>query len=545
MRSLPIGIQDFKDVRSEDFYYVDKSMLIGQILDQNRRGIFLYTRPRRFGKSLNLSMIDAFFNIKYTGNTWFDGLEISKHAEYNAYRNSFPVISVDFRCGSIYDYEGFLEDMRLNMSDLFDRYNYLLDSDRLSESKKEQLKLILAKKGTEKETARALSGLCAMLEDHHGAKVVVLIDEYDNAVNNVKDPELRHRIISYIREAMSPLLKGNSSLQMGVLTGIMQIAKENIFSGLNNLYVNNILDVESDEMFGFTDDEVRRICADYGRPERFEEAKEWYDGYRFGNADIYNPWSILNYVQRKFDPKPYWVNTSSNSIIASLLEQADDGTLENLRVLGSGEGVLGTVRTTVTFDDLSEDPEMIYSMMVVSGYLKAVPDGGDHRLSIPNRELFSVFADTVARYALGGEGPSRDLRRFCGAVLAGDAVMMEKTLYSLLAGTVSSRVLGDEHSYQAFVAGLLLTLSGRYEVTADFEAGRGYYDIRMERKSGSGPNVVMELKRSDGESSLQTDAERAMAQIKGRDYAHGLEGRTILYGISFFGKVPYIVSEVL
>ena len=545
MRSLPIGIQDFKEIRSEGYYFVDKSMLIGQMLDQNKKGVFLYTRPRRFGKSLNLSMIDAFFNIKYKGNTWFDGLEISKHHEYNAYRNAFPVISFDLRVESISDFESFVRIYNDHLSRLFRGFSYLAESPKMDETTKSLFRKLYGGEKTVEDSMNALVNLCSMLEIHHGSKVIVLLDEYDNAVNSITDPELRRRVLSFIRGVLSPLLKGNSSLQMGVLTGIMQIAKENIFSGLNNLYVNNILDTEFDEMYGFTDSEVRQICTDYGHPEKFEEAKEWYDGYRFGNADIYNPWSILNYVQRKFVPKPYWVNTSGNGIINSLLEQADDTTIENLRKLGSGEGISAMVKTTVTYDELSDNPELIYSMMAVSGYLKAVDDDGEYVLSIPNRELFHVFAEVVMKHASGNENASATLRKFCNALLVNDSEKMEKSLYNLIAGTVSSRVLNDEHSYQAFIAGILMTLSGKYNITADFESGKGYYDIRMERKVGSGYNVIMELKRSEDQDSLQADAEKAMTQIREKDYAHGMSGQTILYGISFFGKVPHIISEML
>ncbi|MCQ2085123.1 MAG: AAA family ATPase, partial [archaeon] len=287
MKSLPIGIQDFKELRSDNFYYVDKSMLIGQILDQNKRGVFLYTRPRRFGKSLNLSMIDAFFNIKYKGNKWFDGLGISNHPEYDAYRNAFPVISIDLRLDDVPDFDSFIESYNKKLFWLFRSFGYLSESTSLDDASRNLYRKLYCGGKTVVDSMNALADLCSMLEIHHGTKVVVLIDEYDNAVNNISDSELRREVLSFIRGVLSPLLKGNSSLQMGVVTGIMQIAKENIFSGLNNLYINNILSERFDEMYGFTDDEVRQICTDYGQPEKFAEAKEWYDGYRFGNADIY------------------------------------------------------------------------------------------------------------------------------------------------------------------------------------------------------------------------------------------------------------------
>ena len=546
MRQLPIGVQDFKSIRNGNKYFVDKSTLIGQILDSNDDGVFLYTRPRRFGKSLNLSMIDAFFNIKYKGNTWFDDLEISKYHRYDRYKNAFPVVSIDLKFGDVSDFDNFVGLFNTRLYNSFVEHSYLKESPALDEGEKALFTKLHTGKKALYESESALGILCSMLERHHGWKVIVLIDEYDSAVNQITDTDIRRRVISFMREVLTYLLKGNESLQMGVLTGVMQITKENIFSGLNNLYVNNILDTEFDEMFGFTDDEVKQICEDYRHPEKFAEAKEWYDGYRFGNADIYNPWSILNYVQKGFEPDLYWVNTSSNNIIGDLLTDADESVLKNLETMGSGESMECDVSMSLTFDDLNHDPDAIYSLMAMSGYLRVTSKGGDHYLSIPNRELFSEFAKFVSRSAFDNDKTAlMRLRKFCDAVISNDTPLMESTLYDLMLSTLSSRVLDNEHSYQTFIAGMLMTLLGKYRITADFESGKGYHDIRMESKSGTGCNVVMELKRSDSEGHLEQDAKKAIEQIRDRDYAQGLKGQTILYGISFLGKRPYIVSETL
>ncbi len=544
MKQLPIGVQDFKSIRNKNKYFVDKSMLIGQILDLNDGSVFLCTRPRRFGKSLNLSMMDAFFNIEYKGNTWFDDLEISKHHEYDGYKNAFPVIFIDLKISDVSSFDRFVGLFNKRLYRLFRQYLYLVESPKLCEGDKNLFKRLYDGEKTIEDSESALTDLCSMLETHHGKKVVVLIDEYDNAFNSVTDGNLRREILSFMKEVFTSLLKGNSSLQMGVVTGVMQITKENIFSGLNNLVVNNIFTKRSDEMFGFTDDEVKQICEDYEHPGKFTEAKEWYDGYRFGDADIYNPWSILNYVENGFEPGSYWVNTSGNSIIKDLLSHADDDTIKDLEALGSGENLIRNITATLTFDELYSSLNSIYSLMVISGYLKAIPVGNKYNLSIPNKELYNVFAGIIIDSSFT-DGVEASFSDFADAVISNDIPLMERMLYTLMADTISSRILDNEHSYQAFIVGMLMALSGRYKITADFESGNGYHDIVMKCKDGKGYNIVMELKKSKSKSQLEQDAKEAIQQIREKDYAHGLEGQTILYGISFYGKEPHIASEML
>ena len=551
MKQLPVGIKDFKAIRNDGNYYVDKSMLIGEILSKNDKFISLYTRPRRFGKSLNLSMLDAFFNIEYKGNTWFDGLEISKHPEYNRYKNVFPVISINLKLGNPESFEFFMERFNLMLKNIFRKFTYLRDSSKIDNETKEDFNKYYSGKKTVADSMIALSDLCLMLESHHNSKVIVLIDEYDGTVNNITDEKLRRKVVSFLGDTLSPLLKDNDSLQMGIVTGVMQITKENIFSGTNNLSVNHILDKGYDEMFGFTDKEVKQICADYGHPEKFEEAKGWYDGYRFGDADIYNPWSILKYVENNFETGTYWANTSGNDLIYKLILEANKELSDDLRILGSGGTVIRDISTALTFDDL-KDSKYVYSLMAVSGYLKAIPRGQKYDLttpegrkcilSIPNRELFFVFSNLINRAAFVDGGDESKLTDFTVAVTSNDIDAMKESLYKLIMA-ISSRVLDNEHSYQAFITGLLMSLRGNYDVKADFENGRGYSDIMMTKKKGIGPNVVIELKRSENDRCLEHDAQTALQQIKDRDYAHGLEGKTILYGIAFSGKKPFIISE--
>ena len=542
MKSLPVGVQDFIELRKTDKYYVDKSMLIGQILNKNDLGVYLYTRPRRFGKSLNISMLDAFFNIKYKGNTWFDGLEISEHHEFDSYRNAFPVIHLDLKETDSDDMKGYLNNVNNAILKAYKSHIYLQNWDKLTKDEVKLFDDLSMKTITPEDLTVSVSVLSEVLERYHNSKVVILIDEYDGAVNNIKDDNLRRGIVDFIGKLMSHALKGNNSLKLGVVTGVMQIVKENIFSGVNNISRRDIFDTEFDEMFGFTDKEVKQICADYGHPEKFEEAKEWYDGYRFGEVDIYNPWSILNYVSGGFKPDTYWLNTSNNDIISNFINNADIELTDNLKILGSGGNIEHDISTMLTFDDLN-DSESIYSLMVISGYLKAIQNDDEYLLSIPNRELFIVFSQVVSRSVFGSDSKAKVLKRFSKALMSSNVNAMKKSLKEIFMGGISSRALISENSYQTFIAAMLMCLFGNYDIKADFENGRGFSDILMTKKKGIGPNVVMELKRSSDDSRLERDAKAALQQIKDREYTYGLKGKTILYGIAFSDKEPYIISE--
>jgi hypothetical protein len=351
-----------------------------------------------------------------------------------------------------------------------------------------------------------------------------------------------------MKGTLSSLLKGNEYLHFGVVTGVMQIAKESIFSGLNNLRVNNIFSNNFDESFGFTDAEVRSILEDNGHPEKYDEVREWYDGYRFGGKDVYNPWSVLTYVDEGFRPGPYWAGTSGNDILDTLIDKADDSVFDNLLSLSQGKGIEKELNPTVALRDLEHDSNAIYSLLVMSGYLSAVNQSGDYKLFIPNGEMYQVFGNVVGRYInrrCNNTECSRLLSSFSKAILDNNTEMMEEYLYKLIANALGSSMLTHEHVYQAYIVGLLMNVRGGYTVTAEMENGKGRYDIMLRSASSRNPNIIIELKRSDSESSLQQDAEMALSQIMERDYIHGLSGETVLYGISFKGKQPFIVSKTV
>lgn len=396
MKSLPVGIKDFKELRSNEYYYVDKSMLIGQMLDHNGRGVHMFLRPRRFGKSLNLSMIDAFFNIRYMGNKWFDGLEISNHPEYDKYRNAFPVISLNLGIGDVPDFEKYLETINLRITAVFKEFAYLLDSPRLSDAKKEKFAHYLSGDLNTSECQFAPTLLCDMLESYHGRKVIILVDEYDSAVINVSDPELRCRIQSFVNATLDWALKGNSSLQMGVLTGTMHIVGHYLSAPLDNVMFYDVLNSRFGDMFGLTYEEVERICIDYGHPEKFTETKEWYGGYHIGNTDLCSPWSILNYVQNGFVPKTYWSDTSTGALLEDLLSRVNENISNHLIDLGSKNSIRLKVKTTTTVEEISEFPYNVFPLMVMLGYLGSVLDRYETcSITIPNKEILSVFAELV------------------------------------------------------------------------------------------------------------------------------------------------------
>ena len=543
-RPLPIGVQDFKKVRDEGYLYVDKSDLIPQILSQKSE-VYLYTRPRRFGKSLNLSMLDAFFNIKYPkDNTWFDGLKVSDCRECDEHKNAYPVIMFDFKNIRSDNNDVLLRSLKTQLSYLISEFRYLLGSDRVDDTLKNRFKS-LSTSTDEIELTDSLNLLSKMLYAHHGKKVIILVDEYDNPIHHAFGKPHHQKILDSMRDILSSTLKGNDSLAFGVVTGVMQISKESIFSGLNNLKVNNVLSKDFDEMFGFTDDEVKSILEEYGHPERIEEAREWYDGYRFGDADIYNPWSLLNYVSERFEPKPYWAGTSGNSILEDLFGNASPELWDEFRSLSEGHSIPYEVKPTITFQDLHTDERNIYSMLVMSGYLTAeVHDNGKSSIRIPDGEMANVFGRYILdRLNIDSPMYVNSLSR---AFVKGDINRIESELYDLFASSAGNAMLNNEHSYQAFVTGMLMYLNGRYTVKADFEEGNGRYDVRLERRCGDYPNIVIEIKRIPIDSSdeiASSSALKALEQIKERDYLHGLKGPTLLYGIAFRNKKPTVLSE--
>ncbi|WP_400241844.1 AAA family ATPase, partial [Methanomethylophilus alvi] len=500
--------------------------------------------PRRFGKSLNLSMIDAFFNLEYKGNKWFDGLKVNSHPEVEEHRNAYPVIRLCMKDLVADDVEGFNGRLKLMLKSVYRGFKYLRDSDLVDEDLRREY--FSAGDLSDMQMERSVISLCQMLEQYHGVKPIVLIDEYDNPVNNAFNRDFYAGVMGSLRRFYSLTLKGNPYMSFAVVTGVMQIAKESIFSGLNNLRVDNVFSKKFDERYGFTEPEVKDLCTYYGHPEKFEEAKEWYDGYRFGDADVYNPWSLLTYIYNDFEPGTYWADTSGNDILETFLDGLDDSTYGDLVALGNGKTVSKQIYPSVSMRDVDGDLDAVYSVMAVTGYLNAVPEADDIcSLSIPNRELYKVFYENVTRLLKMDVGVA--MKRFLGSMERKDVPKMEESLFMLFSKNFFDILLKDEADYQLVLATIALGRGGRYDVGIEREAGNGRADIIMRRNDPRYPNIVVELKKSRSKTdifnTMEKEARKALTQIKTKEYCRSLKGKTYLYGVCFQNKKAKVLFE--
>ena len=539
--AIPGGVDDFREIREGGYYFVDKSELVSDIVN-DRSEVFLFTRPRRFGKSLNLSMIDAFFNLEYKGNKWFDGLKVNSHPEVEEHRNAYPVIRLCMKDLVADDVEGFNGRLKLMLKSVYRGFKYLRDSDLVDEDLRREYFSVGDLSDMQME--RSVISLCQMLEQYHGVKPIVLIDEYDNPVNNAFNRDFYAGVMGSLRRFYSLTLKGNPYMSFAVVTGVMQIAKESIFSGLNNLRVDNVFSKKFDERYGFTEPEVKDLCSYYGHPEKFEEAKEWYDGYRFGDADIYNPWSLLMYIRNKFKPGTYWASTSGNDILETFLDGLDDRTYGDLVALGNGKTVFKQIYPSVSMRDVGGDLDAVYSVMAVTGYLNAVTEADDIcSLSIPNRELYKVFYENVTRSLKMDVRIA--MRKFLDSMERKDVQGVEDALFTLFADSFPATLLKDEGDYQLILATIALGRGGRYDVGIEREAGNGRADIIMRRNDPRYPNIVVELKksRSDDPSDLEKMAEEGLRQIRTREYYRSLKRKTYLYGVCLQNKKAKVMFE--
>ena len=545
VKKIDTGGYSFARIREEDCYYVDKTLLIKDIFDEDIGGIYLFTRPRRFGKTLNLSMIDAYFNINYRGNTWFDGLAISEHPELDGYKNSFPVIHMDLRnakTGSNQTYEDFIEKIGVILYGIFDRFRYLLESDKTDDDKKALFEKILRMDISPDQMQMCIPMLCSMLRMYHGKKVIVLIDEYDRAVSDSFGSESHRPILDFLGGFLEPILKNNPDVQMAYVTGVMQIAKESIFSGINNITVNNTFSVRSDERFGFTETEVKNILTYYGHPEKFEEIEEWYDGYRFGNKDVYNPFSIMNYVSNGFLPDAYWANSGGDSVVRWLLEKTTDENFRMIRDLVMGRSICMDLSDSLIYEDVRSSNKSIFSLMTMSGYLKAVrTDDGFYDVSIPNREVRGVVKTAVENMV---PVDSEVFDKFNIAVLKGDVKDMERSLRHILLGA-SYLNLTSGYSYQLVLMTMMYSLSRRYDIRTETEEGNGGVDMIMIPKAEGTTPIILELKKVDSENHLDKGLDEAMGQIHEKKYYAGMKGETILIAIAFWEKFPRIRTETV
>lgn len=543
LKQIDTGGLSFQDIRRRDKFYVDKSMLIADILGGNDSGVYLFTRPRRFGKSTNISMLDAFLNMEYRGNDWFDGLEISTHHEYAAYRNAFPVVYMDLKDIVADDFDGFVSGFRNALRKTFGRFDYLLESEALRPDEREEIESVLNRTIPKDDMGFCVEDLCTMLEKHHGRRAVVLIDEYDRAVTDTFGTDLQRTVIGFLSRFMSSTLKSNRCLQMAYITGVMQVAKSGMFSGVNNIVVNNVLSRRSDERFGFTEGEVRDILDYYGHPEKMDEVREWYDGYRFGDAEVYNPFSVMSYVSNDFEADRYWARSGNENPMRWMLDRTGSRNIDTVADIVSGVPTKVAIHQDMTYEDMrmARDSDL-YSLMVMTGYLKALPRGDEaYDVSVPNKEVLGMI-DAVLNDVI----PLDDslFRDFATAMVEGNARNVEHILSRLLEGT-SYFDLRDESDYKLAVLLCLHGIVWRYDVECERQRGNGRVDIVMIPRDSDLVPIVIELKVCRSGDDLEDKAAEAIRQIHGRRYYNGMTGDVMLYGIAFHGVIPKVDVERL
>ncbi len=535
----------FAELREENYYYVDKTLLIADILRGDPRGVYLFTRPRRFGKTLNLSMLDAFFNIQYKGNAWFDGLAISDRLEFERYKNAFPVIRLNLSDTKADTYESHLNRMREVVRDAYDRHRYLLEDEDLDAVVRSNFESLDRLDISEDLLSSSIKNLSKAITEATGIKPIILIDEYDAAATYSYGKEPHGKVLKLLRGLLEASLKTNQDFQMAYMTGVMQIAKESIFSGLNNVSVYDIFSKLGDERFGFTESEVEEILSYYGHPEKLDEVREWYDGYRFGNVDVYNPYSIMNYIRNGCEPDTYWVNSGGDGIVRSLLNRINNANLSTITGLVTGGKARVELVESLVYKDVYSSDKSLFSLMAMSGYLKAVPVGRRvYDISIPNLEVMEMVRDMA-----------EDLRpvtdegfvEFNQAVLEGDAERIASLLEDFLM-TTSYLNLTDktpENPYEMMVVTLLIGLCERYTVRAEREMGHGRSDVILTPKVQDDVPIVIELKIAKKDEDLDAGVDEALGQIHKMKYYKEFSGEVLLFGICFKGKEAKAGSQIV
>ncbi len=551
---LPTGIEDFKEIRTDGYYYVDKTALIEQVLDK-RSKVTLFTRPRRFGKTLNMSMLRYFFETG-TDSKLFNGLYISQNAELcEKYMGKYPVIAISLKGVDADSYTKAKAQIIKIINREARRHRLLLKSEKLDSFDKELLTQLLSRNMEEDTITSSLQELTELLEAHFSKKVVVLIDEYDVPLAKAYENGYYNEMVLLIRNLFGNVLKTNDSLAFAVLTGCLRIAKESIFTGLNNFKVYSITNTEFDETFGFTNEEVRKMLVYYGLDSHFEEVKAWYDGYRLGNADVYCPWDVVNYCEdhkenTNAELQNYWMNTSGNEVIQHFVDSMNDPhmlTKSELELLVSGDTVVKQVDEMITYKELYSNIDNMWSTLFMTGYLTQrgkEPDGRYH-LAIPNREICDCMVRRVLALFKRSVSQNRELlRSFCNAMLASDASTMEHALTEYMGKTISIRDSFAKSIRENFYHGLLIGIlgsQGAWKATSNKESGDGFSDILIEvNEDDLRIGMVLELKYSKTENALDKECDDALQQIEDKNYDQELreKGYTkiLKYGIAFYHK---------
>ena len=560
LKKLPIGIENFEEMRREDFYYVDKSHVIEQLLTQWGK-VNLFTRPRRFGKSLNMSMLQSFFEIG-KDKTLFDGLRISDNQELcEEYQGKFPVVSVSLKGINGATYEEARRFLIKTINEEARRLSVLSDSTELDETDHELLTQLKKKEMTNDSLVYSIRELTELLEKHYGSKVIVLIDEYDVPLAKANENGYYDEMVLLIRNLFENALKTNSSLKFAVLTGCLRIAKESIFTGLNNFKVYSITDKSFDETFGFTDAEVRELLRYYGQEKYYETVKEWYDGYRFGNVDVYCPWDVINFCSDHLadpglEPKNYWANTSGNSVISHFIDSVGKPqklTRMELEQLVNGGIVQKEINSELTYKELYSSIDNLWSTLFMTGYLtqRGEPSGNRYNLVIPNREIRNIITNHILKmFKENVKDDGKTVSDLCDALLNKNPEKVELIFTEYMKKTISIRdTFARKPTKENFYHGLLLGILGfkeNWSVMSNRESGDGFGDILI-RIEDEDVGIVIEVKYAD-DGNLQGECEKALQQIIDIRYTEALEQEgihtIIKYGIACYRKKCKVLMRI-
>jgi hypothetical protein len=563
VKRLPIGIEFFDEMIKNQYYYVDKTGMISELLRSGGK-VTLFTRPRRFGKSLNMSMLKNFFSLQGDKRI-FNELQISRDKQVcEEYMGKFPVISISLKSVDGFAYRNAYEMLCATIGNEAMKFQYLMDSTKLTDREKEQYGLLI--KGGDRipfemdevTLTGSLKTLSLLLEKHHGKQTVLLIDEYDVPLSKASEHGYYKEMAMLIRKLFEQVLKTNESLKLAVLTGCMRISKESIFTGLNNFEVLSVADVRFDEYFGFTDQEVRKLLEYYHLSDKYQQVKEWYDGYQFGNVEVYCPWDVMNYcvtllADPNAEPQNYWINTSSNEVVRRFIRESDNsGTIRReIEELVAGECIIKELHQELTYEDMYQTVDNIWSVLFTTGYLtqRGRSEGNIFRLAIPNREIRNIFTTQIMQ--LFRENVKKDgelLNRFCEALENGNTESAEKCFGEYLRKTISIRDTSvRKEMKENFYHGVLLGILGIKEnwiVRSNRESGEGYSDILIETDD-TAMGIVIEMKYAE-DGNLQKAAEKALKQIESKQYEEALydEGieQILRYGIACYKKRCKILS---
>lgn len=552
---LPIGVSDFRKAQ-EEYYYVDKTLFIKEFLDRKPH-VSLFTRPRRFGKTLNMDMVRVFFEKTDSDTSiYFRDKKIWKCGKrYTRYQGQYPVIFLSFKDVKYDTWDETYQKIQDLIQTEFSRHSELRTSDALADYEKEYIGRIVTNKADYVDVSSALLHLSRMLAEHHGKNAIIIVDEYDTPIQEGFARDYYDSIVSFMRNFFSSGLKDNPYLEYGFLTGILRIAQESIFSGLNNLDINTVLDPEYSQYFGFTREEVLELLSAYRAEDKYQELTEWYDGYRFGDTDIFNPWSVISYISKGCTPRAYWINTGRNEILDEIIKNASSETMEKLSRILQGESIVTHLHMDTIYPSLRANPSYIYSFLLVAGYLKLhsspVPSNDSYigEVSIPNKEIRSVYKAEILNhlYKTGAVSES-SAEKIAEALYLHRADRLKNAFQEYLLKTISFYDASTEGFFHGFLAGVLSLMDDEYRISSNRESGKGRYDLCLIPRTRQLPGIILELKYQSGlkQNQLEALAEDALSQINEKQYATDLTNAgvdtIIKYGIAFSGKDVHVVS---